>query len=327
MRVGGEPGGDLVGVGDVAVHAQGQGLDALQDQEGVEGREGRAHVAQADRLVADGEREIAEGLEEAQAVIGLGRLGQQRELAVGPVEPAALDDRAADRVALAAQIFGHGVDDDVGPPLAAAGRGRGWAGCCRRPAAGRGRGRWRRSPRCRRRCRRGWRRSRRTAPGSARRCARRSSAARAGRRSGPPSRTAGRCGSSARSSRHRAWSSTTTLLPGRSRLRKVRNWAAWPEAVQQAAVPPSSAAIRDSSTETVGLVRRRVDVAELLQVEQRRGMVDVVEHVGGGLVDRDRAGAGGRDRARHRHEPPGSRSRRCARSCRLALPALLRRCS
>ena len=128
VRVVGEPGRDLVGVGDVAVHAQGQGLDALDDQEGVEGRQRRAHVAQPDRLVADGEREIAEGLEEAQAVIGLGRLAQQRELAVAPVEPAALDDGAADRVALAAQIFGHRVDDDVGPPfqrLAEVGGGQG----------------------------------------------------------------------------------------------------------------------------------------------------------------------------------------------------------
>ena len=118
--------------------------------------------------------------------------------------------------------------------------------------------------------------------------------ARAGRRTSPASRTAGRCGSSGRSSRHRAWSSRRRCSPGRSRLRKVRNCAAWPEAVQQAAVPPSSAAIRASSTETVGLVRRRIDVAELLQVEQGCRMVDVVEHVGGGLVDRDRPGAGGR---------------------------------
>jgi hypothetical protein len=34
------------------------------------------------------------------------------------------------------------------------------------------------------------------------------------------------------------------------------NWAAWPLATAQAAVPPSSAAIRSSSTETVGLVMR-----------------------------------------------------------------------
>ena len=37
-----------------------------------------------------------------------------------------------------------------------------------------------------------------------------------------------------------------------------------------------------------------IDVAEGLQPEQRGGVVDVVEHEGGGLVDRRRARAGGR---------------------------------
>ena len=38
----------------------------------------------------------------------------------------------------------------------------------------------------------------------------------------------------------------------------------------------------------------RVDVAEGLQAEQRGGVIDVVEHEGGRLVDRRRARAGGR---------------------------------
>ena len=38
----------------------------------------------------------------------------------------------------------------------------------------------------------------------------------------------------------------------------------------------------------------RVDVAEVVQVEERGGVVDIVEHVGGGLVDRRDARAGGR---------------------------------
>jgi hypothetical protein len=37
----------------------------------------------------------------------------------------------------------------------------------------------------------------------------------------------------------------------------------------------------------------RVDVAEGLEVEQRRGVVDVLEHIGRRLVDRRGAGAGG----------------------------------
>ena len=46
----------------------------------------------------------------------------------------------------------------------------------------------------------------------------------------------------------------------------------------------------------------RVDVAERLQAEERRGVLDVVEHVGGGLIDRGGARAGRRDRASRRRE-------------------------
>ncbi len=38
----------------------------------------------------------------------------------------------------------------------------------------------------------------------------------------------------------------------------------------------------------------RIDVAEIVQVEQRGGVVDVVEHIGGRLIDRRRARPGGR---------------------------------
>jgi hypothetical protein len=37
----------------------------------------------------------------------------------------------------------------------------------------------------------------------------------------------------------------------------------------------------------------RIDVAEGLEVEQRRSVVDILEYVRGGLVDRRGAGAGG----------------------------------
>ena len=43
-----------------------------------------------------------------------------------------------------------------------------------------------------------------------------------------------------------------------------------------------------------GVGQARIDVAELLQVEQGGGVIDVVEHVGGGLIDRHGPGAGGR---------------------------------
>ena len=57
-----------------------------------------------------------------------------------------------------------------------------------------------------------------------------------------------------------------------------------------------------------------IDVAEGLQAEQRGRMVDVLEHERGGLIDRRRARAGGRDRAGRRRGSPRSQSQGCARS-------------
>ncbi len=37
----------------------------------------------------------------------------------------------------------------------------------------------------------------------------------------------------------------------------------------------------------------RIDIAEGLEVEQRRGMINVLEDIGGGLIDRRDPGAGG----------------------------------
>ena len=54
----------------------------------------------------------------------------------------------------------------------------------------------------------------------------------------------------------------------------------------------------------------RVDVAGAFQVEQRRGVVGILEHVGRGLVDRNRAGAGGGIRALAGVQAQGFESRR-----------------
>jgi hypothetical protein len=104
----------------VALHAQGQRLEALQQQEGVERRLAGAEVAQAFNAGADGEGDVAEGpaaaedLPEVQAVVARRRIGEQRELAVAPVELAGVDDDAADRGAVAADPLGGRLDDDVG---------------------------------------------------------------------------------------------------------------------------------------------------------------------------------------------------------------------
>ena len=69
-----------------------------------------------------------------------------------------------------------------------------------------------------------------------------------------------------------------------------------PVAAASAARPPSSAATRSSSAATVGIRNARIDVAERLQVEERRRVVGRVEHERRRLVDRQRARAGRRVR-------------------------------
>ena len=102
----------------MALHPERQGLQAGQDQEGVEGRDRRAEVAQAEHARGDGEGEIAEGFVQHDAAIFRARLRQHRIFArFRPVEGAAVDDDAADRIAVAADEFGQRMDDDVGAML------------------------------------------------------------------------------------------------------------------------------------------------------------------------------------------------------------------
>ena len=65
--------GDGEGVLRVALHAQVQGFDALQEQEGIEGRERGAGVAQALDAGLEDEGERAEGLGVGEAVVGRDR--------------------------------------------------------------------------------------------------------------------------------------------------------------------------------------------------------------------------------------------------------------
>ena len=106
--------GDALRVGDVALHAHVQGLEALQQQEGVERALAGAIVAQHLGARLHQPAEIAEVLEEAQVVVALGRLGHPRELAVVPREAAGVDDRAAHGGAVAADELGGRMHHDVG---------------------------------------------------------------------------------------------------------------------------------------------------------------------------------------------------------------------
>ncbi len=60
---------------------------------------------------------VAERLPQLHAVIGRARLRQRREFAAAPVELAAIDDQPAHRVAVAAEEFRARVDDDVRAPF------------------------------------------------------------------------------------------------------------------------------------------------------------------------------------------------------------------
>ncbi len=102
----------------MAIHADAQRLDALQQLKGIGRRQTGAEIAQAFGARPHDERGRAELLVEDDAVIsGIG-LGQNRKFAgSAPVEPAAVDDDAADGDAVAADPFGGRVHDDVGAKL------------------------------------------------------------------------------------------------------------------------------------------------------------------------------------------------------------------
>ena len=85
------------GVLDVALHADGQCLDALQDEEGVERADGRAGVAQGDRAGAGDHGGRSEGFGVLHAVVGRLRLAEHGVAigVVGPGELAGVDDHVA----------------------------------------------------------------------------------------------------------------------------------------------------------------------------------------------------------------------------------------
>ena len=112
----------------MALHAQRQRLDAGEDQEGIERRQCRPQITQAEHPAVNGEGEVAEGLTQHHAGIFRAWLRQHRvALVLQPIEAAAVDDHAADRVAVTAEEFGERMHDDVGAVverLAQIGRGQ-----------------------------------------------------------------------------------------------------------------------------------------------------------------------------------------------------------
>ena len=99
---------------DVALHPQGERFQPLQEQERMERRERRAHIAQEDGADLRHKSRRAGRVRKADAVIAGIRLGERREFAGSfPVKCAAVDDYAAQRGAVPADEFCRGMDDDI----------------------------------------------------------------------------------------------------------------------------------------------------------------------------------------------------------------------
>ena len=103
----------------MALEPHGQGLEALQEQEGAERRERRSGVAEADGAAAHGVGRVGELLGVDDAVEGrLGPVEHREPVGVlGPGEAPGVDDRAAKGRAVAADELRQRMDDDVGAVL------------------------------------------------------------------------------------------------------------------------------------------------------------------------------------------------------------------
>ena len=103
----------------MALEPHGQSLEALHEQEGAERRKGRTGVAETDGAAADGVGRVREVPRVDDAVEG--RLGQveHREPVgmLGPGEAPGVDNRAAERRAVAPDELRQRMDDDVGTVL------------------------------------------------------------------------------------------------------------------------------------------------------------------------------------------------------------------
>ena len=109
---------DLLGVLDMTVDAQRQGLGALEQDPGVKRANASALVTQQDGADIGREGGRAGSLGKRDAMVGGIGLGDLRILAARlPVKVAAIDNHAAQRGTVTANELGRGVDDDIGAML------------------------------------------------------------------------------------------------------------------------------------------------------------------------------------------------------------------
>src|SRR5450755_640992 len=117
-RMGFEELGDALRVLTVALHAQWQRLQALQEEPGIERSRRRSQVTQQLDTRLDDIRQGSECLDITHTMIGRVWLDQPRKAtASGPVELAAIDDDATDRGAMPANELRRRMHDDIGSML------------------------------------------------------------------------------------------------------------------------------------------------------------------------------------------------------------------
>ena len=294
----GQEGRDRRGVGAVPLHAQRQGLDALQGEEGVERRHAGAEIAQQRHARLDDVGDRPERLDRLgphrPVIARIGRVERRLALLVlVPRKGAAVDDQAADRGAVAAEILGRGIDDDRRAMVERPGQERrGGVVHDQRNAelpADRRDLRDRKDDQLRIGQRLG-------VIGAGARVGRLAEILRIRRIDeahldphGPSSywRTDSRCRRRDRSRRRYC----------RRRGRDSAPPAPRPPGRSRAPAPPRRLRARRSrfsSTSLVGFMMRRVDVAELLEREQIGRVLGALELIGGRLIDRHRDRAGRR---------------------------------
>ena len=109
------------GVFTVPVHAEGQGFDALHELPGIVRSQTGPEVPQGHGAHAqdkgEGEERGREIMPPTESVVGVVRLIVERVLAASPVEFSAIHYNAPEAGAVAAEPFGEGVDDDIGPVI------------------------------------------------------------------------------------------------------------------------------------------------------------------------------------------------------------------
>ena len=129
LRVVGKVFHDLFGVLGMALHAQAQSLNTLQQQECVERADSSAGITQQDGTHIGYESSRAGSVHKADAVVaGVGCCNGGIVAGSSPVELAAVHDDAAQGGAMAADELGGGVNNDVCAVLQRADQVRGAEG-------------------------------------------------------------------------------------------------------------------------------------------------------------------------------------------------------